>query len=69
MSDTDLSGQPAAVDHVVAVVERLGGKVISLLGWIIGLTFFVFAVFTGAYFYAVFCGARHQSSQRRAAEY
>lgn len=42
------------VHHVIGVVNHLGGRIISLLGWIFFLTFFAFAVFTGAYFYVLF---------------
>lgn len=42
------------VHHVIGVVNHLGGRIISLLGWIFFLTFFAFAVFAGAYFCVLF---------------
>lgn len=44
---------PEPVHHVIGVVNHLGGRIISLLSWILFLTFFVFAVFAGAYFYVL----------------
>ncbi len=48
-SDT-VKTNDAAVHHVVEVVDVLGRRVVGLLGWIIALTFFVFMLFTAAYF-------------------
>jgi len=41
------------ISDVIGVVDHLGGRIISLLGWIFFLTFFAFAVFAGAYFYVL----------------
>lgn len=43
-----------SIHHVIGVVDRLGGRVINLLGWVLFLTFFAFAVFTGGYYYVLF---------------
>ena len=43
-----------SIDRIVVVVERLGGRIVGLLGWVVALTFIVFAVFAGVYIFALF---------------
>jgi hypothetical protein len=44
---------PETIDRMVVAISRLGEKVISLIGWIVFLTFFVFILLVGGYFYVL----------------
>jgi hypothetical protein len=41
------------IDRMVTAISRLGERVLSLIGWIVFLTFFVFILLVGGYFYVL----------------